>query len=164
VPGHPFVLGVALLGPAEAHQLHLVELVYPDEATGVLAMGASLPPEAGRERAQPPWKISAFEDLVPVEIGQRHLGRRDEEQVVLAGVIQLLGELGKLAGARHRGAVHQQWRRDLEIPVFPRVQVEHEVLEARARRAPSGTGNLEPLISPSPGRTASASRSNAASG
>ena len=48
VAGHPLVLRVGVLGPREADQLDLVELVHPDQPAGVLAVRAGLAAEARR--------------------------------------------------------------------------------------------------------------------
>ena len=95
---------LALLGAAEAHQLHLVELVHADQPARVLARRTRLAAEAGRAGATATGSAAAVEDLVAVDVGDRHLGRRDEVEVVRADVVQLVGELGQLPGAGHRGA------------------------------------------------------------
>ena len=46
VAGQELVLRFAVVGTGEPDQLHLVELVHPDQAAGVLARRAGLAPEA----------------------------------------------------------------------------------------------------------------------
>ena len=64
-----------------------------------------------------------------MEIGDRHFGGRDEEQIVPRHRVEVFLELGKLAGAGERGAVHQERRRHLQVAVLAGVQIEHEVRE-----------------------------------
>src|SRR5690606_42004262 len=67
-PGEqPKVLLGRLLGPAVREHLHLVELVHPDDAAGVLAVRTSLSPEAGRPAgvaARRTWR--KIDDLIAV--------------------------------------------------------------------------------------------------
>ncbi|NUQ63190.1 MAG: hypothetical protein HUU20_11990, partial [Pirellulales bacterium] len=44
-------------------------------------------------------ELSTIQDLAPIEVRDRHFGRRVEEQVVLADVVHVALELGQLPGA-----------------------------------------------------------------
>ena len=46
--------------------------------------------------------VAAVEDLVAVQVGDRHLGRRDEEEIVVRDAVRVVLELGQLPGAGHR--------------------------------------------------------------
>src|SRR3990172_9597788 len=82
---HLLVLRVALLRLRDLHQLHLVELVLADEAAGVLARGARLGPEAGRPCAVRDRQDVRLQDLAPVQVRERDLGRGGEVERGLPG-------------------------------------------------------------------------------
>ena len=67
------------------------------------------------------------QDLVVVEIRDRNLRRRDQEEVLLRDVEHVLFKFRKLSGSRHRHSVHHERRKDLCVSVLLRMQVEHEV-------------------------------------
>ena len=72
-----YVEGIArLVGMGQLNQLHLVELMEPDETADVFAIGPRFGSETGRERAVPDGKALLFEDLAAVEVGQLDLGGR----------------------------------------------------------------------------------------
>ena len=142
--GHPLVLGGRVLGPGEAHQLHLVELVDADQPAGVFAVRARLAAEAGRVRAVAARQVRAsrISSRWMLVTGTSAVG--NEEQIVRRHVVQVVLELGELAGAGQRGAVHQIGRRHLLVAVLAGVEVEHEARSARApaarpARAAAGT-------------------------
>ena len=76
------MLGVGLFGPRESDQLDLVELVHPDQPAGVLAVCARLAAEAGRVGHVAAGQVGRLEDLVPVEVGDRHFRGGNQEEVV----------------------------------------------------------------------------------
>ncbi len=139
VARHLLELGVARLGRREAHELDLVELVLADEPAHVLAVRARLAAEAGRVGRVRDRQPVALEDLLAVQVGQRHLGGGDEVEVVRALVAlardakRVVGELGQLAGAAHGRVLDEVGRGDLGVAVLAGVQVEHELRE-RARQ------------------------------
>ncbi len=57
------MLGVGVLGLAVGEHLHLVELVHPDDAAGVLAVAACLAAEARRPAGVPLGAVGEVEDL-----------------------------------------------------------------------------------------------------
>src|SRR6185437_11586638 len=65
------------------------------------------------------------EDLVTVQVRDRHLGSRNEEQVFPGDGVLLVLELGELRGPEHRRAVDGKRNPNLLIAVLRRVQVEH---------------------------------------
>ena len=112
--------------------------MLPDQATHVGAVAARLAAEARRVGRVPARQVGLLQRLLAVDVGERHLGRRDEEEIPVAGDLeQVLLELGQVAGAGERGAIDQERRLDFRVPVLARVQVEHEADE-RAGQACAG--------------------------
>src|SRR2546427_173904 len=58
----------------------------------MLALRAGSPPEAGRVCGVGERQLGAVEDLVAMQVRQRHLGRGHEEQVVRRGLVDVLLE------------------------------------------------------------------------
>ncbi len=71
-----------------------------------------------------------------MQAGQRHLGGGDEVQVLLVVLVEIVGELGQLARAVHRGGLDHEGQVSLLVALAD-VQVEHPgdqgALQARAR-------------------------------
>src|SRR5216117_2816435 len=74
-------------GLLRVHQLHLVELVHAQQAARVLAVRTGFPPEAGRVCGVGERQLGAVEDLVAMQVRERHLGRGHEEEVVRRGLV-----------------------------------------------------------------------------
>ena len=128
VPGELLESVVARPRRGELHQLHLVELVLTDEAAHVLAVGAGLGPETRRVGDVAQRQLRLVEDLVAVQVGQRHLGGGHQIVRIVAGEPeQVVAELGQLAGAGQRVGVDDERRQHLTVAVLAGVQVEHEV-------------------------------------
>ena len=87
------------LGPHELDHLHLVELVAALDAAHVAPGAHLLAPEAGRVGDVLDRQLLAVQDLVAVQVGHRHLGRRDPPEILLGIVVQVVAELGQVAGA-----------------------------------------------------------------
>ena len=73
-------------------------------------------------------QLGLVEDLAGDEVGQRHLGGRDQPPAV-GGLVAVLGELRQLAGAEHRLVADEHRGPDLGQPVPLDVGVEHELGE-----------------------------------
>ena len=85
-----------------------------------------------------PGQEAAVHDLLAVQVRERHFRRRDEVEVPLTRDLEeVLLELGQVSRPEQRRRVHQERRVHLDVAVFPRVQVEHEVDE-RPRHARAG--------------------------
>ena len=115
--------------------LDLVELVHPQDAAGVLAVGAGLLAEAGRPPGVPQRQAVGVEHLVHVERRERHLRGAHEVEVLLGQVVDVLGRLGEEAGALHRLRLDQHRRYDGHEPGLERLghrQVEHRELQLGA--------------------------------
>ena len=101
--------------------------MHPDVAAGVLAGGAGLAAEVGRPGHVLEGQRRHRKDLLPVHVGDRDLGGGHQEEVLLLDPEGLLLELGQLPRTGHGGAVEQEGRKELRIPVLPNVEVDHEV-------------------------------------
>ena len=77
-------------------------------------------------------------DLLAVEVGQRHFGRRDEIEVSIVDPEQVLFEFGELPRALEGVGGDEQRGAHLEIAVLTGVKLEHELSE----------GSLEPRSKP----------------
>jgi hypothetical protein len=100
--------------------------MHPDEPAGVLAVRARLAAKARRVGDVGPRQVGRVQDLVAVQIGDRHFGRGDEEEIVGREPVEIVLELGKLPRAGEGDAIHQVGGRDLEVAVLAGMQVEHE--------------------------------------
>ena len=89
--------------------------------------------EAGRVGRVADRQLAAVEDLAAVQVGQRHLRRRDQVEIPLPRDLEeILLELRQVAGAAQRFGVDEERRLDFDVAVLPRVQLQHEV-DQRAR-------------------------------
>src|SRR3990170_236530 len=149
VGGERLELRPRLLGAANFHQLHLVELVLADHPSHVLAVRARLRAEAGGVCRHFQREPLSRQDLVADDVGHRHLRGRDEEVVGPSHPEEIFLELGQLPRAEKGRGVGQEGRQHLQVPVLPRVDVQHEVderpLEKRTgpqAQAETGPGDL----------------------
>src|SRR3954470_21047683 len=120
------LLGRAL-GRGVAYELHLVELVGAQNAAGVLARRSRLTTKAGRVRDESLREHLGVEDLVAIEIRDRHLGGGNEEEILALHRVGIVLELRELTGTRHRGAIHNDGRPHLLVPMLAGVRVDEEV-------------------------------------
>ena len=136
-------LAIRLLGSRDVHELDLVELVLANHAARVLPVRSRLRAEARRVRRQAQRQPIRFDDRVAHEVRQRHLGRRNQAQLVLAlEREQIRGELRQLARAEQRRIVDEIRHVRLAVAVLARVHVEHELRDRAmqaARPRPSST-------------------------
>lgn len=79
--------------------LHLGELVLTDDAAGIATGRTGLLAEARGARGVAQRELGGVEHLTGVQVGEGDLGGGDQE-LVLAGVVGVILELGQLAGAR----------------------------------------------------------------
>ncbi len=127
----------------ELHELHLVELVLPDQAADVAAVRAGLGPEAGRAGAVAERQAVLAQDLVAVQVGDRHLGGRYQEEVAPLDAEEVVGELRQLAGAGERGGVDEVGGDELGVAVAPGVEVEHVGDQGALEHRPAALENRE---------------------
>ena len=148
--GQRFELVVRLLGRRELDQFDLVELVLADQAANVGAVGSRLAAKARRVGGIANRQLPAVENLLAVQVGQRHFGGGNEIEIpVAADLEEILLELRQVAGAAQRRA------RSRETAARPRCSRARAVwsssmklISARASRAPApiSTENLVPDI------------------
>ncbi len=79
-----FELAIGVVGPRDVHELDLVELVLANHAARVLAVRSRFRAEARRVRRQAQRQPIGLDDRVAHEVRQRHLGSRNQAQLVLA--------------------------------------------------------------------------------
>jgi len=111
----------------ELHQLDLVELMLADQAAGITAVGAGLGAEAWGVGGVVERQVPFLERFIPVDVGDRHLRRRDQIEIPVVDLEQVFGEFRQLPGRRQRGGVGHEGRKDLGISMPLGVEVEHEV-------------------------------------
>src|SRR5205823_2446493 len=83
----------------ELHELHLLELMLADQAARILPRRAGLAAEARRVRTEPARERGRVEDLVAIEIRDRHLGGRDEVVVAVGELEEVLLEFREVSRA-----------------------------------------------------------------
>src|SRR5882762_2804667 len=91
--GKLFLLRRRIGGEAEPPELHFIELMNAEQPTRVFPRGAGLTSETGRVGNITFGQGRPVENLVPVEVRDRYLRGRDEEQVVRHGPIEIVFEL-----------------------------------------------------------------------
>jgi hypothetical protein len=111
--------------------------MHPDEPARVLAVAAGLGAKAGRIGRVADGQAARLQDLLAVQVDQRHLCRRREEVLALACRLEGVAlELGQLAGALERVAAQQRRRPHLAVAALD-VAVDHEA-DQRARQPRPG--------------------------
>ena len=98
------------------------------QSAHVLAIRASLATEALRVGAVLDGQVLLVEDHIAVDIRHRHLGSRNQVEVVDLGMIHLALLVGQLAGAIARCSIHHRRRHNLGVPALASL-VEEEVDE-----------------------------------
>ena len=82
-------------------------------------------------------QLVGFEDAVRGEVGEWHLGGRDQIETVLRDVEQIVCELRQLSRAHERVGVHEIRHVDLAVAVLAGMHVQHE-LHQRAMQTRNG--------------------------
>ena len=140
IGGQPFELIVAIFRLGELHQLHLLELVLPDDAAHVAAIRAGLAAEAGRVGAEVNGQLVGIQRFVAKEIRDRNLRRGDQPVVGVLQLEKILRELRQLAGTVQACGIYHERRQHFGIAVLAGVRIEHEIDQRAlqlARRARS---------------------------
>src|SRR5215213_8577982 len=135
----PLECGRRLVGLLEEHHLDLVELMHAEDAAGVLAGSPGLAPEAWGVGGVADRKLVGVEDLVAVQVRDRHFGSRDEVQIVARHDVHLVFLVGYLAGPGGRRRVDDGGRPDFGHAVLAGVDVEEPVDQRALER---GSGSL----------------------
>ena len=95
------VLVVRLIGPCELHQFNFLKLVLADDPAHVFAIRPGLAAEARRITGNGERQPRGVNHLIAKEIGQRHLGRGNQPEIVIIDLEKIVGELRELPGAVH---------------------------------------------------------------
>ena len=85
----------------ELVKLHLIELVAALDAARVFAGGHLFPAETGGIGDVVYGQSARRQDFIAVQVGQRYFGGGDEPVVFLGIMVEVIGELGQVAGADH---------------------------------------------------------------
>ena len=99
VAGERLQLVPRLLGERELHELDFLELMQADQTARVLSVRAGLTAKTRRVRAVAKRQPGGVENLVPMNVRHRHLGRRNEVVVTVGQLEEVLFEFRKLAGS-----------------------------------------------------------------
>ena len=78
--------GVRMLGVHKLHQFHLLKLVLTNHAAGVAPVRTRLAAEARSVSGVLQRKRLGLEDHIAREVGHRHLGGRDQIQILRLNV------------------------------------------------------------------------------
>ena len=108
-------------------KLYLVELVASFNTPRILAGRHLFPSEAGGISDIIYGQHTRGYYLFAVHIGKWHFRRWHELQVILFIVVEVIGELGQVAGADHTLLLDHKRRVDFTIAVIMAVQVKHKV-------------------------------------
>ena len=109
-------LGRRLRGMGELDQFHLVELVLPDQSTGILAVRTGFAPETGGIGGVTDRQVGTLEDLVAVDISHRYLGRGDEEDSGSASLKRSSSNLGSWPVAVMESRLTMKGWQHLHVP------------------------------------------------
>ena len=99
------------------------------DAAGVATSRHLFAPEASGAGHVFDGQLVALQDLVAIQVGHRHLGGGDEPEILDRVVVQVVAELGQVAGAHQGLAPDHVGRQDFGIAVAAGVQVQHEADE-----------------------------------
>src|ERR1700737_2304948 len=102
IGGHAFVLPPRALGRRVLHDFDLLELMLTDQAARVLAVRTRLTSKTRRIGGVETRKTRCVEDLVAVDVRDRHFGWRDELQIALGELEEILFEFRKLTRGAER--------------------------------------------------------------
>jgi len=123
------VLGEGFLRPADFHQLHLVELMQPDQAAGAQTGGAGLAPKTRRVGGIFLREITEREEFLAMQVRDRHLGRGRQIKIIAFQPVALLFKLRQLGGANQTRRLDEHRRRHLGVAVIAGVQIQQEIDE-----------------------------------
>ena len=93
----------------DLHDFHFVELVQTVQPTDIFAVGTCLAAETSRVCRIFNRQAFAFDNHVPVDVGDGHFSSRDKLKVVFAHVVHLPVLVRKLPGTVTGISVHHEW-------------------------------------------------------
>ena len=94
--------GIRGFWPGKLHHFHLVELVYPQEPPGILAVTSRFAPEAGGIGGVGDGQTFSIKHFAPVQVGDRYLSGRDRVEVIFTDVVNLVGKFRPLSCSPQR--------------------------------------------------------------
>jgi len=109
--------------------------VNPGQSFRVTAVRAGLAPKAGAEADMPNRKKSGVEYLLAVKIGDRHLGGRDQKEIV-GRPIHVIFQLRELPGTEERFAPHQKGGGHLGMAMLQRVDIQEKIDQGALQLCP----------------------------
>ena len=137
-------LGVGRLGGRQFDEFNFVELMDANEAAGAEAGGPGFAPEARGISDEFFREVGEGKDFLAMEIGDGDFGSGGEVELVAFATIELLLELGQLAGADEGFLANDEGGAELRVPMLASMEVEHVVderaLEAGALAGVAGKG------------------------
>ena len=140
-PMHALELVHRVLGLGKLDHLHLVELVDADDAARVAPGRACLLAEARREGGVPQRQLGGVQHLVAMQVGKHDLSRGDEIEVRVH-VVEVVLELGQLAGTEERLAVGDDGQPPL-LEAGLDMHVDHEADEGALHAGAQATERVE---------------------
>jgi len=145
IGGQLFMGRSGAIGMAEPVEFHLIELVQANQATGVPAVAAGFPAEAGAVGHVTAGQVGGRQDLVSMQVGEGHLRCGAQPEVVVRTTKALLGKFGQLAGAGETGGVHQGRGQDFHIAPA-NMQIQHELNQSSFQARPQAQQRDEPTL------------------
>src|SRR5262249_15912666 len=138
VASHRLQLIIRGFGKRDLDQLHFVELMEAYQAARIFAVAARFRSEARCIRGHLYRQARGVENLVTVDISQRHLRSMNQIQTAFVGNLeQVLFELRELSGAEQSPGVDHEWRLHIFIAVHSCLPLETEIYQrALEPRAP----------------------------
>ena len=125
---HLSVAFAGVFGRVDADDFYLGKFVQAVQSSHVLAVRACFAAEALGVGAVLDGEVFLVEDDVAVDVGDWHLGGRDEVEVVQPAVVHLPFLVGQLSCSVSRCGIDYRWRHYLCVSCLPRL-VEEEVDE-----------------------------------
>jgi hypothetical protein len=117
--------------------------VAPFDAPRVTPGRHLLAAETGGERDVLDGQGVRLDDLLPVHVGDRHLGGGDEPEVLDRVPVQVLAEFREVAGAHQAFTADHHRRQDLGVAVLAGVKIQHEADEGALQPGPPGLQHVE---------------------
>ena len=112
---HLLVALFRVLRLVDTYNFDLRELVQTVQAAHVLTIRTSLTTETLGVGTVFDGQVLLVENHVAIDICDRHLGRRNQVEVVYFAVIHLAFLVRQLTGTVTRSGVHHSWRHNLRI-------------------------------------------------
>lgn len=110
-------------------ELDFIKLVHANDASIIAARAAGFATEAGGLGGELDGEVGLGEEGIAVKIGDRDLGGRCEEELIVLGAIHVVLEFRELARTFHAFAFHDVGDIDLFIAVLLSLEIEEKLDE-----------------------------------